>query len=441
VRSSYVHARTVATLAALASLLAAPAGADAAGSWGCRASGGWVSAGGQFTEPLVAGGDGACANARVDTPRPAAITFTNGVAATISGRPGATTDTQTPVAEATADSVVIENADRSLRVVVRGLEARAEGACSSSRVPGLKTSSAVREVTVNGRSIPADREFSEPGLGVNGAPLFGRLRISFAEVASEGDADAGAQRVLRRAVRVVVTDSGGAVVFEAVAGEVAAGREGRVCEPPPVCPEGQKLDPQANQCVNVDVTVPAPPPPPPGSPPLPDPPALPAPPVTNPPRPPVSCASASARPGTASAARLRSAIVCLINAERAKRRLRRLRVSRELELAARRHARDMVVRRYFAHTSPSGSGVLDRIMRTRYLRRYGRWRLGEVLGWGWGAQGTPAAIVAGWLRSSPHRRQLLGRYLEIGVGVQRAAPRRMARAATTYVVDFGAFSS
>ena len=427
--------------ACAAALLASTAGAaDAAGTWGCRASGGWVSAGGQVAEPLVAAGGSPCAATRADSASPAGISFAKPLASTSSGQPGATTDTQKPVAEMTADSVVIENGDRSLRVSARAVRARAAGACSSSRVPGLDTSSGLRDVTVNGRPISADQEFSEPGVGVNGAPLFGRLRIRFGEVAAEGDAEAGSQRVLRRALHVVVTDSGGAIVFEAVAGEVAVTRDGRVCDPPPVCPDGQKLDPRANECVDVDVQIPAPPPPPPGTPPLPPgtEPPLPIPPGP-PPRHPVGCASASARPGSASATRLRSAIVCLVNAQRSKRRLRRLRVNDELELAARRHARDMVVRRYFSHTNPSGAGVLDRLLRTRYLRRYGRWRVGEVLGWGWGAQGSPAAIVAGWMRSPAHRRQLLGRYSELGVGVQRAAPRRMSRPASTFVVEFGSF--
>ena len=429
------------TLAALAALLVVPSTASAAGSWGCKASGGWVSAGGRIVEPLTAGAT-PCAAAKADSAAPAQITFTKPVASTSSGQPGATTDTQKPAAEMTADSVVIENTDRSLRVSARGLRARAEGACSASRVPGLAASSALREVTVNGRPISTERDFSEPGVGVNGAPLFGRLSVRFGETASEGDPGSPSQRVVRRALHVIVTDSNGAVVFEAVAGEVTVTRDGRVCDPPPVCPEGQKLDPRANECVDVDVAIPVPPPPPPGSPPLPpgSEPPLPVPPVTNPPRPPVGCASASARPGTVSAARLRSAVICLINAERTKRRMRRLRVNAELELAARRHARDMVVRRYFSHTSPSGMNVIDRILRTRYLRRYGRWRIGEILGWGWGAPGSPAAIVEGWMRSPGHRRQILGRYTEIGVGVQGAAPRRMSRPATTFVVDFGTFA-
>ena len=435
-RIALIHAFAVAAFA--------PA-ADAAGTWSCRASGGWASAGGQVSEPLVAGGSGACAAARAESGQSAGIAFTNGVATTSSGRPDATTDTQTPVAEVEADSVVIENADRSLRVTARSLRARAQASCSSSRVPGFDSSGGVRDVTVNGRPISSDGEFSEPGVGVNGAPLFGRLRIRFAEVVRDGNADTAGERLLRRTMHVIVTDSGGAVVFEAVAGEVNVARDGRVCDPPPVCPEGQQLDPRANQCVNVDVQIPVPPPPPPGPPGSPPPPAgtdvpLPAPPVARPPRPPVGCASASARPGSVSALRLRAAIVCLVNTERGKRRLRRLRVNRELELAARRHARDMVVRRYFAHTSPSGSSVMDRILRTRYLRRYGRWRVGEILGWGSGAQGTPAAIVAGWMRSPAHRRQILGPYLELGVGVQRAAPRPLSRPASTFVVDFGSFA-
>ena len=422
-------------LAGLA-VLAAAAPAQAAGTWTCRASGGWVAQGGERAEPLVAGGAPPCAAARADGAAPAGIAFAKPAAVTSAGASGATTDTQRPVADVSADSVVIQNADGSLRLSARALRARAEASCSSARVPGMTSSSGVRDVTLNGRPIGADGEFSEPGVGVNGAPLFGRLRVRFGVVATDGDAGAATQRLVRRAVHVTVTDSAGVVVFEAAAGEVAVGREGRVCDPPPVCSEGQQLDARANRCVDVDVALP-PPPPPAG----PLPPAPPGPvPGPDSPRPRAGCSDADALPGTASARELRAATICLVNAQRSRRGLRRLRVNGELELAARRHARDMVVRHYFAHDSPSGSSVLDRILRTRYLRRYGRWRVGEVLGWGWGRQGAPAAIVAAWMRSAEHRRQLLGRYTEMGVGIQRDAPRRLERPATTFVIDLGTYA-
>ena len=45
----------------------------------------------------------------------------------------------------------------------------------------------------------------------------------------------GDTSLLRRALHLVVTDRNGGVVFEAVAGEVSVGRDGAVCDPPPLC--------------------------------------------------------------------------------------------------------------------------------------------------------------------------------------------------------------
>ena len=56
------------------------------------------------------------------------------------------------------------------------------------------------------------------------------------------------------------------------------------------------------------------------------------------------------------------------NAERRRHGLRRLRVSRPLSRAARRHARDMVRSHYFGHVSRSGRDVVDRVASTAYGR-------------------------------------------------------------------------
>jgi hypothetical protein len=44
----------------------------------------------------------------------------------------------------------------------------------------------------------------------------------------------------------------------------------------------------------------------------------------------------------------------------------------------------MVRRRYFAHVSPGGESVADRVCHTGYLSGAGDWTLGEDIGWGTG---------------------------------------------------------
>jgi uncharacterized protein YkwD len=46
------------------------------------------------------------------------------------------------------------------------------------------------------------------------------------------------------------------------------------------------------------------------------------------------------------------------------------------------------------------------------------WRAGENLAWGTGEAGTVRAIFRAWLNSPGHRRNILGRYRQIGVGLK-----------------------
>jgi uncharacterized protein YkwD len=165
------------------------------------------------------------------------------------------------------------------------------------------------------------------------------------------------------------------------------------------------------------------------------PPVPPIPPVPKPPRAPVACPAADAVPARANAERLARAALCLVNRERRRRGLRALRPERRLKLAARRHARDMVARSYFAHRSPGGRNIVDRLRRAGYLRGQNAF-VGETLAWGSGARGTPRTIVAAWLGSPPHRAVLLSRrYRQIGLAAVSGSPRGRTSTAATYAAD------
>lgn len=149
----------------------------------------------------------------------------------------------------------------------------------------------------------------------------------------------------------------------------------------------------------------------------------------------VACASADALPAQAAAYRLARAALCLVNRERRRRGLRALRVDRRLEIAAGRHARDMVARSYFAHRTPGGRTVVDRLRRAGYLRGQSTF-VGETLAWGSSGRGSPCGIVAAWLASPPHRAVLLSRrYREIGLAAVPGSPRSRSRTAATYAAD------
>lgn len=148
------------------------------------------------------------------------------------------------------------------------------------------------------------------------------------------------------------------------------------------------------------------------------------------------CAGAHVTPTAAHAARVRHATLCLVNRERVRRGLPRLRAQRSLTRAASRYARLMVTRHFFDHVSPGGSTMAQRIKRTNYLRGTRGWSLGENLAYGSGSSATPAQIVDAWMHSAGHRRNILDRgFREIGVGVALGAPHGGAGA--TYVNEFG----
>jgi uncharacterized protein YkwD len=135
---------------------------------------------------------------------------------------------------------------------------------------------------------------------------------------------------------------------------------------------------------------------------------------------------------------IRTATLCLLNAERRARGLRALRHNADLASAALVHARDMVRRKYFSHTSPSGRTFVSRIRATGYLSGVSRWTVGENLAWGSGTRATAAAIVRAWMGSPGHRANILNAsFREIGIGIALGAPRRGYSPAATYGNEFG----
>jgi uncharacterized protein YkwD len=152
-----------------------------------------------------------------------------------------------------------------------------------------------------------------------------------------------------------------------------------------------------------------------------------------------TCANANAAPATVGAAVVERATRCELNAVRRRHGLRRLQGDRRLAGAARAHSRDMVNRKYFAHTEPSGPGLEQRIRHSGYLSRARGWKLGETLAWGSGGLASPHQIVQAWMHSPPHRRVILySSYREVGIGVALGAPRAVDSPAATYTADFGA---
>jgi uncharacterized protein YkwD len=151
-----------------------------------------------------------------------------------------------------------------------------------------------------------------------------------------------------------------------------------------------------------------------------------------------ACTGAEAPSDGASMARATAATVCLINEARQSRGLVVVRTSGSLQRAARRHSRSMVSGAYFAHADPDGGTPVTRLRAAGYIPSARPWRIGETIAWGTPDRATPLAIVRAWLRSPPHRRELLdGHFRDIGVGIALGTPRGLAPGAT-FTADFGA---
>lgn len=84
--------------------------------------------------------------------------------------------------------------------------------------------------------------------------------------------------------------------------------------------------------------------------------------------------------------------------------------------AAREHARDMVERNYFAHKTPEGISLFDR------MQRVGVWEIavGENIAYyeGYSQREAVGKVVEGWMNSPHHRKNILRpSYSHLGVGV------------------------
>ena len=100
----------------------------------------------------------------------------------------------------------------------------------------------------------------------------------------------------------------------------------------------------------------------------------------------------------------------------------------------------MVFVNYFAHASPTGQTLLDRVLATGYLSRGATYIIGENIAVGALQLATPAAIVARWMRSPTHRADILDRdFRDSGIGIVAQVPSRYSGGlrGATYTQEFG----
>ena len=124
--------------------------------------------------------------------------------------------------------------------------------------------------------------------------------------------------------------------------------------------------------------------------------------------------------GTLGAVRHRRAVAELVNRERESRGLSRLRFARSLSLSARAWAAARSRESRFTHGK-----FAQRVLRFPFVlaSRGRRWKVAENLAWGTGSESTPRRIVASWMASDEHRRNILGAWRYGAVWTQRDSPK------------------
>ena len=152
-----------------------------------------------------------------------------------------------------------------------------------------------------------------------------------------------------------------------------------------------------------------------------------------------TAASATVHDKAESREQARTALLCLLNAERRKQGVRPLAENLRLRAAAFDHARWMVRNRNFSHYRPGGPDLVGRLRKVNYIPRSGSWLVGENIGFGLPRRSSPADQVRFWMTSPMHRANILNpRFQAAGLGIFSGTPRLNARSrGATYAVDFG----
>lgn len=129
--------------------------------------------------------------------------------------------------------------------------------------------------------------------------------------------------------------------------------------------------------------------------------------------------------------RVRAEVLAQVNLRRRRAGEPPLARSHALEAAAQRHAEDMLARSYFAHQSPQGTTVRTRAQAAGY-----EWRsVGENLAEG---QRTVDEVVEAWMRSAPHRANILDRdFIDTGIGLALGRDPRTGERRILWVQTFG----
>jgi uncharacterized protein YkwD len=150
------------------------------------------------------------------------------------------------------------------------------------------------------------------------------------------------------------------------------------------------------------------------------------------------CAGADVVPTPQDVRSFERSTLCLLNAKRSSAGFRVLSTRPLLSRAAAGYSAQMVRESFFAHQAPAGPDLAGRLTRAGYLSHAATdWFVGENLGWATGTAATPRQLVAAWMASPGHRRNILEpAFRDIGIGMASGTPAS-GPDGLTVTTDFG----
>ena len=150
------------------------------------------------------------------------------------------------------------------------------------------------------------------------------------------------------------------------------------------------------------------------------------------------CAGGDVVPAADNVVVVGQATLCLLNQQRAAKGVGPLVENAALSTASAGYSQRMVSQGFFAHESPDGGTLVDRLTAVGYLGGDAAWVVGENIGWGQASLATPRSMVDAWMHSPGHRENLLSAdYGQVGLGLALGTPTDRTWGAT-YTTDFGA---
>jgi uncharacterized protein YkwD len=154
-----------------------------------------------------------------------------------------------------------------------------------------------------------------------------------------------------------------------------------------------------------------------------------------------ACSNEALQPTPETLPRVRAAVLCLVNGERAALGLATLRASARLDAASTAHSDEMVANHYLAHEREGSPSLLDRLRGARYFAGAAGGIYSENIGIGADGRASAGELVAGWMQSPEHRANIVyPRFRELGVGIAFAAPDPAFYAdypSAVFTTDFG----